>query len=271
MSIVGDDRPARRACRSEGSAMKRAVLVLVFAALWVGFVLPTAARGVDVATLVGDVAKASAPGKDMRANFEFAMTNAKGETVVWTGRYYRRSVPDQRMRLVFDAPIDLRGTEVAVRPGAGRASETSIYLPSLRRVRELTADMRGESFLGTDFNYEDLGLQQLDFQQHSVTTERDREGRDCYRLESVPERGWWYGRIVRCVDRKTLLPLRTEYYDRSGELWKVRILSGIQTIKSYPTATQITMQTLPTRTLTRITLSDIEYNTGLGDALFDFP
>jgi hypothetical protein len=127
------------------------------------------------------------------------------------------------------------------------------------------------SFLGTDFNYEDLGLQALDFQQQSLADGKDPEGRDCYRLESVPQSGWWYGRIVHCVDRKSYLPLRTAYYDRAGVMWKIRTLEGVKTIKSHPTPTQITMQTVPTKTLTRITLSDIAYDSGLADLLFDGP
>jgi outer membrane lipoprotein-sorting protein len=171
----------------------------------------------------------------------------------------------------LDSPVDLRGTEVTVIPGADGTSHTRIYLPAIRRVRDLGADMRGESFLGTDFNYEDLGLQQLDFQQHTLGESDDREGRDCYRLESIPQSGWWYGRIVRSIDKKTYLPLRTEYYDRSGVLWKIRTLEGVKTIASFPTATQVTMQTVAASTLTRITLSEIQYDTGLADVLFESP
>lgn len=231
---------------------------------------PTSAPAMDVMQLLNQVRAASAPGKDMRADFVLDVVNAKGESVQWAGHYYRRSIPDQRIRLVFDSPLDLRGTEVAVVPAPGGASRTRIYLPSVRRVREIQADMRGESFLGTDFNYEDLGLQQLDFQLHSLSDGRDTEGRDCYMLESVPQSGWWYGRVVSCIDKKTSLPIRTEYYDRAGVLWKIRTLQ-VDKIQSFPTATQITMQTVPTRTLTRITLRNVEYNTGLADVLFESP
>jgi hypothetical protein len=136
--------------------------------------------------------------------------------------------------------------------------------------RDITADMRGESFLGTDFNYEDLGLQSLDFQSQSIGGGKDSEGRDCYQLESVPQSGWWYGRIVRCVDRKTYLPLRTEYYDRTGVLWKIRTLEGVKTIHSHPTATHHDA-TVPTKTSTRITLRNVAYDTGLADVLFEGP
>jgi hypothetical protein len=246
-------------------------LAVVVGLVGIMLVWVPAASAVDVTQLLGRMRDATAAGKDMRATISFEMVNAKGESVHWAGSYYRRNVPDERMRLVLDSPIDLRGTEVTLVPGHDGVLHQRLYVPSLRRVRDLQSDMRGESFLGTDFNYEDLGVQALDFQQHGILEGKDPEGRDCVLLESVPQRGWWYGRIVRCVDRKTYLPLRTEYYDRAGELWKIRTLQGIKTIQSHPTATVVTMQTVPARTLTRITLSDIQYNTGLADVLFEGP
>jgi hypothetical protein len=227
------------------------------------------ANALDVVQVLEHARRATAPGKDMRATCDLEIVNAQGESVHWAGSYYRRSEPDRRARLVLDSPVDLRGTEVVVTPDDGRGSSTSIYLPSVRRARTIRGDTRGESFLGTDFNYEDLGFQNLEFQQHSLADGVDKEGRDCLRVESVPQAGWWYGRLVNCIDRKTFLPLRTEYYDRTGELWKIRTLEGIKTIQGYPTPTVITMQTVPARTLTRITLSDIRYDTGLADVLFE--
>lgn len=253
------------------ATIMRSALAAVVGLVGITLGLASSASAVDVTQLLARMRAATEAGKDMRATIGFEMVNAKGESVHWAGSFYRRNVPDARMRLVLDSPADLRGTEVVLVPGQDGVLHQRLYVPSLRRVRDLQSDMRGESFLGTDFNYEDLGVQSLDFQQHSILEGKDPEGRDCVLLESVPQRGWWYGRIVRCIDRKTYLPLRTEYYDRSGVLWKIRTLEGIKTIQSHPTATVVTMQTVPARTLTRITLSDVQYDTGLADVLFEGP
>jgi hypothetical protein len=258
MHEIRDGRSALRWGRALGTALLLAVAAVP-------------ADAADVVDVLARVRKATEPGRDMRAKFTFDITNAKGEVVQWAGMYYRRSGLDARMRLVFDSPLDLRGTEVSISRGADGIAHTRIYLPGIRRVRDIQADMRGESFLGTDFNYEDIGLQQLEFQQHALVGDGEVEGQDCLRVESVPDRGWWYGKVVRCVSKKNFLPLRTEYYDRSGELWKVRSLGEVKTIDSFPTATQITMQTVPVRTSTRITLTDVVYNEGLPDGIFETP
>jgi hypothetical protein len=244
-------------------------IAVVVAAL---VLVPAATRAMDVTEVLMRAQQATTPDASMRAKFEFVITNAKGDNVHWAGQLYRRGGSDPRVRLVFDAPLDLRGTEVAVAGSPGGGSRTRVYLPALRRVRELSADMRGESFLGTDFNYEDLGFLQLEFEQHALRSNgaAAADG-DCYKLESVPASGWWYGRIVRCIDKKTYLPRRTEYYDRAGILWKLRTFDEIKKIGLYPTATEITMTTVPTATSTRIRLSDIAYDSRLPDSVFEGP
>lgn len=238
------------------------------AALALAVLTPATARGADVTGVLARMRAAVEPGKDMRAGVVFTITNDRGEMVKWTGQLYRRSAPAPMARLVFDSPMDLRGTEVSISGDPQGGTKTRMYLPSLRRVRDIVADTRGESFLGTDFNYEDLGFQQLDFQEHRLTD--DTKG-DCYHVESIPSRGWWYGRIDRCIDKKTYLPRRTEYYDRSGTLWKVRTMGAVKKIGSYPTATEIRMETVPQRTSTTITLTDVAYDVGLPDSVFQEP
>ena len=221
------------------------------------------ARGADVNDVLARTRKAVEPGKDLRATVVFTIANSRGETVKWTGQLYRRGGAS---RLVFDEPVDLRGTEVSVSRGADGTTKTRLYMPALRRTRLIDADTRGESFLGTDFNYEDLGFQQIDTQQLKLD-----ESKDCYHVETIPSSGWWYGRIDRCIDKKSYLPLRTEYYDRSAVLWKVRTLEGIKKIDGYPTATEIKMENVPQRTSTTITLSDVQYDTGFPDSLLTGP
>ena len=223
----------------------------------------------DVTSVLGRMRQALEPGTDMRANVVFNITNAQGETVEWSGRLYRQGGRDARMRLVFESPLDLRGTDVTVWRSADGEPRTRIYLPALRRVREISADVRGESFLGTDFNFEDLGFEQLDHQQHAVKGEDKVDGRPCWVLESVPDDPWWYGRIVRCVDQGDYLPRRAEYFDRAGSLIKRRTFDRVENVQSHPTPVQITMTTVPARTWTRITLHDVTYDSGIPDTVFE--
>jgi outer membrane lipoprotein-sorting protein len=260
--VPDEEGPMERAAQRTWTAVALVTAIVASAAL---------ASAADVNTVLTKMRRAVAPGEDMRANVTFTMTNARGEDVQWTGRMYRRAGSDSRTRIVLEHPLDLRGTDVTVVRTPDGGSRARIYLPAIRRVREISGDMRGESFLGTDFTYEDLGFQQVEYRQHALLDEAELDGRDCYVVESKPDEGWWYGRVVRWVDQRDFLPRRTEYYDRNGVLWKVRTFDQVRTIAGRPTWTRLVMKTLPTGTATTIELRDVEYDTGLSSALFEEP
>jgi hypothetical protein len=229
------------------------------------------AGAVDVTDLLARMGRAAEPGHDMRAAAELVITNPQGERVRWTGQFYRLTGPPARTRLVLEAPIELRGVSITMQHTERGVDRIRVYLPFVRRVREITADMRGESFLGTDFNYEDLAMEELEYAQHALQGEDKVDGRPCYRVESRPAHSWWYGRIVRCIDEKDYLPRRTEYYDPAGLLYKIRTLDRIETIAGHATPTQLTMAVVPAHTSTRFTLREVEYDTGLSEQLFEGP
>lgn len=230
------------------------------------------ARGVDgpadANKLIERMREALEPGNDMRASFDLEITNP-GESVHWVGTFYRRSGPDARTRMMFDAPTDLRGTQVSISRDRDGLTHTRMYLPLVRRIRDLQAHMRGESFLGTDFTYEDLGLEPLNLDHPTIAGDCQVEGRAGERVESGPVGRSWYGKVIRCIDQQTFLPLRTEYFDQSAILWKVRTFSGIKTIGGHPVATEIRMETVPAHSSTQLRFTDVIYDSRLPDSVFD--
>jgi Outer membrane lipoprotein-sorting protein len=232
---------------------------------------PIVTRADDVQSVLTRMRNAIAPGKDMRADFTMDMSNENGEISRWAGQYFRRGGSEDGLRLVFDSPLDLRGTAVTARVGADGKEHLRMFLPWIRRTRDLQGDMRGESFLGSDFNFEDLGLEHLDDWENELQADGKAGNRSCYTLVSKPSQGWWYGKVVRCIDKKTFLPLRTEYYDRANILWKVRSYDDIDTISGHPTAISITMRTIPTKTATTLTFKNVAFDTGLSAGLFTQP
>ena len=58
----------------------------------------------------------------------------------------------------FLQPASVAGVAVLTVEGAkGEASEISLYLPKLKRVRKVANTQRGQAFMDTDFAYADLG------------------------------------------------------------------------------------------------------------------
>jgi hypothetical protein len=227
--------------------------------------LPSPVPATDVTKALEHMAAALEPGRDMRATVEFLIDNGRGERVRWAGRYYRTTTPAVK-RIVLDAPDDLAGVSVVLEGGPAELRGVRIYLPFVRRIREIRRDMRGASFMGSDFTFEDLGFVEMEFHQHTVVGDATYDGRPCLRVDSVPDRSWWYGRIAYCIETEDWLPRRTEYFDRAGVLYKVRTMA-VETVGGHPTPMRMTMDVLPDKTKTTMILTDVRYDSGLTPAM----
>lgn len=226
------------------------------------------AGATDVTRALERMAAALEPGADMKADVEFLIYNDRGEQVRWTGRYLRTTTPPVK-RVVLDAPADLAGVSVVVKGGPADVSGIRIYLPFVRRVREIRRDMEGASFMGSDFTFEDIGFVAMEFHQHTLLSEETLDdGRSCMRLDSVPDRSWWYGRVAYCIDTTDWIPRRTEYFDPAGRKYKVRTMR-VETVGGHPTPVSMTMEVLPEGTRTVMTLSNVAYDTGITPAMLE--
>lgn len=229
--------------------------------------LPGSLHATDVADVLRRMSAALEPARDMRADVEFLIDNERGQRVRWTGRYERLTEPPIK-RIVLRTPPDLAGVSVVLEGGARDLRGMRIHLPFVRRTREIQRDMQGASFMGSDFNFEDLGFVQMDFHQHTLRGEETIDGRPCLRIDSVPDQSWWYGRISHCIDVEDSLPRRTEYFDRAGVLHKVRTMT-IERVGGHRTPVRIVMEVPPARTKTTMILTAVEYDVGLTPAMLE--
>src|SRR5829696_7019776 len=106
-----------------------------------------------------------------------------------------RSAPDgDRLLIRFTYPNDIRGTGFLVWEHPDADDERFLYLPSLARVRRIAGTEAQESFVGSDFTYEEIGGREFDEYTY-VFASRDAErvswapasggpAREAWRLES---------------------------------------------------------------------------------------
>jgi hypothetical protein len=212
----------------------------------------------DVGTLLERMRAALMPPTRMQSAFVMEVEDDEGNTVRWAGRLERDGHAPS-VRMTFESPPDLRGVVYTATGARNGLDSATIYLPFVRRTRTIQRDFRGVPFLGSDFNYEDLGLEQLNFRAHALAGDGEVGGRPCRRIESRPAESWWYGRIVRCIDAEDHLPRRTEYFDPAGLPYKVRTLEDVRTIDGHPTALRIRMRVVPDESESTLALSEVEY------------
>ncbi|HZR85121.1 MAG TPA: outer membrane lipoprotein-sorting protein [Candidatus Binatia bacterium] len=177
-----------------------------------------------------------------------------------------------RSLTVILEPEDAKGLAYLVsdhKPGQHDNREW-IYVPVVRRVRELVPAENYTSFLDSDFTYADLGFIDLDTTNKLLATETIG-GRKAYEIESIPSaktKQWYYARIVTWVDTETLLPVKREFYSPSGIAFKVETFDSVSRVSGVPTPFHVTMKNVPAGTWTELQVTDVAYGIDLPDQAF---
>lgn len=192
------------------------------------------------------------------------------EEVHWlAGQAVRQLAEGKEVLTVLLEPAGLQGNAMLVKEQADQPSVMMVYIPPLRRVREIVPVDAYEHFLGTDFTYADLGLVRL-HEHYRFLGEETYQGKQAYKVEEiVPEERAYYSRIVTWIDADSKLPLKREYYDAAGKLWKIEQFDEVTTIEGVATPLQITMQDVQGKGRTQLRFEQVDYNVDLPATLFE--
>lgn len=223
----------------------------------------------DAATIAEKMKAALEPGRSSTRNVVMLIHSA-GETVQWTARQARKKVADhKRILTVLEEPADVKGVAVLVEERKDKdTNEQWVYLPPIRRVRKIVGFGAFESFLGTDFTYQDLGFVELNHRTFTLLGEESLAGTPSYKLQEVPQHNFYYSRIVSLIAKGSLLPLRREYYDVANNLWKTETFQDVQTVSAIATPLHVRMEDVQTGTSTELKMSELRYDVELPDSLF---
>lgn len=190
---------------------------------------------------------------------------------------YFKKFPQDRNRtlLFFESPPDVKGVGFLQWADPHAKDEQWLYLPELKRVRQISAGAKHESFVGTDFSYDDLAIisevtDWSDADAHSTLLRAEPlDGQNCDVLEFTPVgKDLSYGKIVAWLRAEDLVMLQYEMYDKSNRLEKNLRMSDVRTIGAIPTAFRMEMRNLQSGSHTSVEFEEVKYDLGLDDALF---
>ena len=154
-------------------------------------------------------------------------------------------------------PFELKGTSIlTVRfMDPKKADNMWIYVASLRRIRRMSASQRCDTYIGSDFIYDDFGgmswkgetadyklleekemwigmnnVDSIPYSKGKPYPQRiaeDLEKRPCYIVEvKHHDPNYVYGRRVVYIDKETYTPVMTDVYDTKGNFWKSIVYSS---------------------------------------------
>jgi Outer membrane lipoprotein-sorting protein len=190
------------------------------------------------------------------------------------------SAPDgDRLLIRFNYPNDIRGTAFLVWEHPKSDDERFLYLPSLARVRRIAGAETQESFVGSDFTYEDIGGRELDDYTYafagpdgghaSWTPPSPGSPRPAWRLESRrKDPSAEFPRVVSLVLKDTYVVVGADVYNRRNEKQKVYTVRRLEQIEGIWSVMDSEMTNALEKTRTELAVETIKYNVGLKEADF---
>lgn len=205
--------------------MTRSGLVLTVSS---GLALVTALQGLARADDKGreialKVDKGYAGYKGEEADIELELIAADGAKVV---RKMHERVQeygrDERGVITINWPADLKGTRLLTWSYRGKDDDQWLYLVSVQRVKRISSRGKTGSFMGSEFAYEDL-VNVYWAEKFTYKFIRDQKvgARDTWVVERYPTgKDSGYSKQLAWIDKEYLAPLRIDFYDRKGQLFK---------------------------------------------------
>ncbi len=217
-----------------------------------------AASAVEILSRVDQVMNAP---KDRKVTMKMVLVDKNGNEKVRIAESYQKG--DDHRLIKFLEPADQKGVGFLSLPN----DVMYVYFPAFKKVRRIASHVKNSNFAGTDFTYDDLSTFKY---SEDYNPELLEETDSFYVLKLVPKPGVKkdYSFLKMWVDKGSFHPTKVEFYDKSGNLWKVLEMRKIEKIKDYFVAREMEMKDLKKQHSTKMIIEEIELDTGIPDKIF---
>ena len=174
---------------------------------------------------------------------------------------------DQKMYVFFHRPADIYKTVFMVWKHLDRDDDRWMYLPALDLVKRIAATDKRTSFVGSDFFYEDVSGRHINDDEHELVTTTDAH----YILKHTPKNPSLveFSFFETWIHKESFVVMKADYYDRSAKKYRTFEALQVETIQGYPTVVKSKMTDLRTGNYTELIYSDVRYNIGIPEEIFD--
>jgi outer membrane lipoprotein-sorting protein len=257
-------------------------IVMVLRMLAVGILLGPAIARAESAREILDQAKAvndAREPKDLSQKTKMKLVDSRGGERVRDLELYGKNYGHRTRKSLtfFLSPPEVKGVGFLAWSYPDKDDDQWLYLPELKRVRQISGSSRKQSFQGSDFSYDDLQLfdDVRDWTEQDAASKLLRDGEvvdgvACAVIELSPQnKAYDYAKFVLWLDRKDATFRKIEFYDKKdGSLLKTLVLREYKTIDDVPTPLRVEMTNAKKGTKTTLEASDVHYNRGFGDEVF---
>lgn len=168
------------------------------------------------------------------AELNLITENARGQQRKYSVKVYLKSDDaGDRQFLEYLSPADVRGTKFLSLNLEGQEDQMWLYLPAIGRERRIASHMTGDSFMGTDFTYDEIGGNFARSGEYSAERLADEVegGVTCYVLDlTALSDAALYERIRMWVWQTENVPVKVEFLNSAGVLQKTLTLSDFREV-----------------------------------------
>lgn len=210
-------------------------------------------------------------GDDRKSLIEMILINRRGKkrnrTMVSFSKDFGK---DTKKLMAFKKPLDVKGTAFLSweYDNPEKDDDKWLYMPALRKVRRISGESDNESFMGSDFTYDDMGDRNVDEDVHTLIGEEILEGHDCWKIRSVPvKKEAAYDKRILWVRKDAHKVVKAEYLDAQG-LIKTFTVQELKSHQGIWTTFKMKMENHRENHATIMSVSDVDYDTGVADRFF---
>jgi outer membrane lipoprotein-sorting protein len=217
-------------------------------------------------------------GKDVYSDLKLVLTDESGRPRTRDLMYLQKDYgTDQKLTLYFNGPADVRGVafqSANYDEAKGKEDDQWLYLPAFRQVRRISAADKRGSFMGSEFTFVDMDRLRVSDYKQSVKGTETVLGRPCYVIERIPSSDsiiskTGYYKTVVWVDKESYVVLKQDYYDVKNVLFKTMTVKSFEKIQGIWTVLDAEAKDLISRKSSNLVYSNVKYDIGLGDTLFN--
>jgi len=173
----------------------------------------------------------------------------------------------QKFYVFFRQPADVRNMAYLVwKHGPDKDDDRWLWLPSIGKVNRIAPGDKRTSFVGSDFVYEDVSGRSPLADTHELVATTDT----AYHIKSTPKdpASVEFAFYEVWIDKTTFMPLKAEYTNAQGVVYRRVSADKIEVIQGYPTVTVSTVEDLARKSKTVNSFSNIRYDVGLNENIF---
>lgn len=221
---------------------------------------------------------------DLAGQVTMEIDNGKGSAFVrkLEVRSLERESDGDLSLMRFDFPPDVRGTALLTHPRFGADDSQWLYIPSINRVKRISARDKSGSFVGSEFSFEDLSDKFVEDYDYRHLGEKmcelslhhgegsQHETITCEVLERTPrDKHSGYSKEVLYIDPTHHRIISAEYFDRKADLLKTFSAFEFKQFEGrYWRPLKVTMENVQNGRVTTLVYESIDFGQSLQEQEF---